>query len=58
MKNIIWGVLIIAIGLINGHSVFTGKPEMLDYVFDGLGVFFIGLGIYRMVSQKGNNPPS
>lgn len=52
MKNIIWGIVIIAIGLVNGHSVFTGHAEALDYVFDGLGVFFIGLGIFRMIQNR------
>jgi hypothetical protein len=52
MKNILWGIGIIAIGLLNGHSVFTGSAGLLDYAFDGLGIFFIGLGIFRMVSNR------
>ncbi len=48
MKDIIWGVIIIAIGLFNGSSVLTGNPTTLDFVFDGLGLFFIGRGALRL----------
>jgi hypothetical protein len=51
-SNIFWGALIIAIGLTMGGSVFTGNPSGLDYVFDGLGVFFVGLGIYQLLTKK------
>ena len=50
MRHIIWGVVIIAIGLFGGHSVFTGHPGLADYAFDGLAVCFIGYGIYSMVT--------
>ncbi len=52
MKNILWGIAIIGIGLFNGSSVFTGNPTALDYAFDGLGVFFIGFGIFKLVTNK------
>ena len=47
--DIIAGVVLIGIGLVFGGSVFTGNPGLLDYFFDGLGVFWIGKGIYRLV---------
>ena len=47
--DLISGVVIIAIGFTFGGSVFLGNPGVLDYFFDGLGVFWIGLGIYKMV---------
>ena len=47
--DIIAGVVLIGIGLLFGGSVFTGNPGILDYFFDGLGVFWIGKGIYHLV---------
>ena len=47
--DIIAGVVLIGIGFLFGGSVFLGNPGTLDYVFDGLGVFWIGKGIYRLV---------
>jgi hypothetical protein len=47
--DIIAGVVLIGIGLAFGGSVFTGDPGLLDYFFDGLGVFWIGKGLYRLV---------
>jgi len=49
LKDIIAGVVLIGIGFLFGGSVFLGNPGPLDYFFDGLGVFWIGKGIYRMV---------
>ena len=47
--DIIAGVVMIGIGFTFGGSVFLGNPGPLDYFFDGLGIFWIGLGIYKMV---------
>ena len=47
--DIISGVVLIGIGFVIGGSVFTGDATWLDYCFDGLGVFWIGRGIYKMV---------
>lgn len=47
--DIIAGIGLIGIGFLFGGSVFLGNPGLLDYVFDGLGVFWIGKGIYRLV---------
>lgn len=47
--DIIAGVVLIGIGFTFGGSVFLGNPGPLDYFFDGLGVFWIGRGIYKMV---------
>lgn len=47
--DIISGIVIIGIGFMFGGSVFLGNPGLLDYFFDGLGVFWIGRGIYKMV---------
>ncbi len=47
--DIIAGVVLIGIGFLFGGSVFLGNPGMLDYFFDGLGLLWIGKGIYRLV---------
>ena len=47
--DLISGVVIIAIGFTFGGSVFLGNPGPLDYFFDGLGVIWIGRGIFKMV---------
>lgn len=52
MKNILWGGIIIAIGLFNGSSVFLGNPGALDYVFDGIGTVLIVIGIVQVIQSK------
>ena len=47
--DIFWGIVIIGIGFTYGGSVFLGNPGPLDYFFDGLGVFWIGRGVYKLV---------
>ena len=47
--DILSGVVLIGIGFAFGGSIFTGDPTWLDYFFDGLGIFWIGRGIYKMV---------
>jgi hypothetical protein len=47
--DIIAGVVLIGIGFLFGGSVFLGNPGPLDYIFDGLGLLWIGKGIYRLV---------
>jgi hypothetical protein len=50
MRDILAGVVLIAIGLAFGGSVFLGDFSLFNLIFDGLGTFFIikGLiGIYK-----------
>ena len=49
MGNLIAGVALIGIGFAYGGSIFTGDPTLLDWVFDLLGLFLIGKGIFQMV---------
>jgi hypothetical protein len=49
LGDIISGVVLIGIGFVVGGSVFTGDASWLDYFFDGLGLFWIGRGVYKMV---------
>ena len=47
--DIIAGVVLIGIGLVWGGSIFLGTADALDVFFDGLGIFWIVKGIYRMI---------
>jgi hypothetical protein len=53
VNNIIGGVVLILMGFFFGHSVFLGNPRTLDYIFDGLGVFLIVMGVVRLINKKG-----
>jgi hypothetical protein len=48
--DIIAGVVLIGIGLVWGGSIFLGTADALDVFFDGLGIFWIVKGIYKMMS--------
>lgn len=48
MQDIFWGAAIIAIGLVMGGSIFLGDFSLINIVFDGLGMFFIGKGLVGM----------
>lgn len=52
MQDILWGVVIIGIGLVMGGSVFLGDFSLINIFFDGLGVFFIGRGVVGMMGQE------
>ena len=52
MQNIFWGVLIIAIGLYFGQSVFLGDFSPLSFIFDGLGLFWIGKGVLSLYRKR------
>jgi hypothetical protein len=55
MQDIFWGVAIIAIGLFMGGSIFLGQFTILNFIFDGLGIFFLGKGAIGMIGQKSEN---
>ena len=48
MRSIFWGVVIIAIGLLRGDSVFRGDFTVLTILFDALGAFFIVRGLLTL----------
>ena len=43
------GVAIIAIGWFFGSSVFRGEGDWIAVGFDGLGIYFIGVGLFDLV---------
>jgi hypothetical protein len=52
MKNILTGVIIIGIGFAMGDSIFLGNFDVLSVAFDGLGLFWIGKGVFRLWRQR------
>lgn len=52
MQDIFWGVVIIGIGLAMGGSIFMGEFTLINFFFDGLGIFFIGKGAVSMLGEK------
>jgi hypothetical protein len=52
MQNIFWGALIISIGLFFGQSLFLGDTSPLSFVFDGLGLFWIGKGVLALYRKR------
>ena len=54
MGNIVSGILVIGIGIMNGGSVFTGDPTGIDYFFDGLGICLVLYGVFQMATGRGS----
>jgi hypothetical protein len=52
MKSIIAGVVLIGIGFAMGDSIFLGDFGVLSILFDGLGLFWIGKGIFNLWQEK------
>jgi uncharacterized membrane protein HdeD (DUF308 family) len=52
MGNIIAGVVLIAIGLVMGASIFLGDFSLLNIIFDGLGIFFIIRGVVQIMRSR------
>ena len=52
MQDIFWGVVIIGIGLVMGGSIFLGEFTLFNFVFDGLGLFFIGKGVLSLLQTE------
>jgi hypothetical protein len=52
LGDILGGSALIGIGLVMGGSVLLGNPGWLDYIFDSLGVSWIGYGIFKLVRSQ------
>ncbi|MDH3593162.1 MAG: hypothetical protein OER88_14850 [Planctomycetota bacterium] len=46
LKDLAGGAVLIAIGFAYGGSVFLGTADVIDWVFDGLGTFWVLKGLY------------
>lgn len=51
MGSVLAGVVLISIGLFGGDSIFRGEFTITSVLFDGLGLFWLGKGIFGMVKQ-------
>jgi hypothetical protein len=54
MGSILAGIVLISIGLFGGDSIFRGEFSLLSVLFDGLGLFWIGKGIYGLTQSNRN----
>lgn len=52
VRDLIGGGVLIGIGFMFGGSVFTGNPTFLDWIFDGLGIFWLAKGVYLLATSK------
>ena len=52
MRDIIAGAVLIGIGFVFGGSVFLGNFSLINIIFDGLGVFFIVMGLIKVAKRK------
>jgi len=52
VRDIVAGVVLIAIGLIFGGSIFLGDFTLFNIFFDGLGIFFIVRGAMRLYRAR------
>ena len=52
MKSIIAGAVLIGIGFGMGDSIFLGNFGVLSLFFDGLGLFWIGKGVFQLWRQR------
>ena len=48
--TIVAGAAILAIGWFFGNSVFRGEAGWVDIGFDGLGIYFMGVGVIDVVA--------
>ena len=51
MQNIIAGTVLIGIGIFLDSSIFFGDFTLFNIFFDGLGMLFIGKGLFGMLGQ-------
>ena len=52
VRDLVGGAVLIGIGFLFGGSVFLGDPTILDWIFDGLGTFWIAKGIYFLATAN------
>ena len=46
LPELLLGAVLVGIGFATGESVFRENPSLLDACFDGLGLFFVGRGLW------------
>ena len=48
MGKILWGCLLIGVGLVGDHSIFLGQADAWTAVFDGLGIMLVVYGFLQV----------
>ena len=52
MKDLFWGGLLIAIGLVNGASIFLGDFTLFNLFFDALGTWWLSRGVLGLWQRR------
>jgi hypothetical protein len=52
VRDMVGGAVLIGIGFLFGGSVFLGNPTFLDWIFDGLGTFWVAKGVYFLATAN------
>ena len=52
MRSIFAGLVLIGIGLAMGGSIFRGEFTFTSIVFDGLGLFWLGKGVWAVYKAR------
>lgn len=52
VRDLVGGATLIGIGFLFGGSIFAGNPTILDWIFDGLGIFWVSKGIYLLATSS------
>lgn len=50
--SIVSGAAILAIGWFFGNSVLRGEADWIGIGFDGLGIYFLGVGVFDLVATR------
>ena len=51
-KNILSGVGVILIGFVLGGSIFTDDADILDWIFDLVGIGLIIFGVFQLATKS------
>ena len=51
-KKILSGVGVILIGFVLGGSIFTGDADILDWLFDLVGIGLIIFGVFQLATKS------
>ena len=52
MGSILAGAVLIGIGLVMDSSIFYGDFTVMNLIFDGLGLFWLGKGVMGLVRRE------
>jgi hypothetical protein len=58
IRDILAGAALLALGLLTRSSSLDGGADGIDYLFDAIGLFWIGWGVFRLVRRRHNEGSS